>query len=941
MAASFDVVARLRADATQFIGQMKASQGAIGSFATKMGGLSSLGTATVAAGAVAAAALFKIGTDFDKAYDTIIVGTGASGAALDGLKQDFKSVMTEVPNAMGEVAVAIADINTRLGLTGEPLQETSRAMLDLSRITGTDLATNIRTVSRVLGDWGISATDATGSVDKIFYASQQTGISLDKLTTSIVQYGAPLRQYGFTMEQSIAMMSKFEKEGVNTETVMSGLRRGLMSMANAGKEPPVEFARVVTAIKNTTDAAEAATLASETFGSRAGPDMRAAIQEGRFEIEEFVKSLENADGSLQDAADRTASWQEELNKLKNKVLVALEPAATAVFNAITEMIRKVAPVLRNLIDVFMLAGRTLMTIIDPVKDVIKWFGLLLIAAKVFSLVQAMIVTLQTVAAGAFAKLAATVGQWVMDFLISMKVAEGTAYQAGIAIQSALGPVMVVLALAFGAFMLWKRGQEQSEASAKEFTQTLDDQTGAWTDNTRALVRNRLAADGTLDKLNDAGITMRQWQNAVQGSTGDTRTLGKQLATLTESLTSGRYAGADFGTAMKETRAELAAAGGDYATLILALADTFLITEDLVNQLNEEAAAYEEKQELLRTVGVAQNMATGLDKKAAEAAYDQASANEAAAEAIKKKTDELRASTDPVYAALSAQSSLTSAQKNYDDAMKDGTKSEQERTDASVALTKAYGDYGFALRDLEKANLEAGDAGAAMAEYMAMAVQLGLDPAAESTKRTLGAMFNLGTELNKIAAPTDEVKDAMERLKDPLYAMTDEGRLAAAQIAALGYVMKDLNGTQVWVKTNADTREAQAAVGKLARQLADFYAIQQMDTNLDWNTRVNAGDKLFKYANLARAYGYAAGGMVSDGLFVVGEQGPELGMKQGGAVRIFSNPQSRSMMTGAGTTASQEVNITINTVAGDPSAIERVVIDAIARASRRGSTVLVP
>jgi hypothetical protein len=38
---------------------------------------------------------------------------------------------------------------------------------------------------------------------------------------------------------------------------------------------------------------------------------------------------------------------------------------------------------------------------------------------------------------------------------------------------------------------------------------------------------------------------------------------------------------------------------------------------------------------------------------------------------------------------------------------------------------------------------------------------------------------------------------------------------------------------------------------------------------------------------------------------------------------------------------ESVNITINTVAGDPVAIERIVLDAISRANRRGVTALQP
>ena len=58
--------------------------------------------------------------------------------------------------------------------------------------------------------------------------------------------------------------------------------------------------------------------------------------------------------------------------------------------------------------------------------------------------------------------------------------------------------------------------------------------------------------------------------------------------------------------------------------------------------------------------------------------------------------------------------------------------------------------------------------------------------------------------------------------------------------------------------------------------------------------------------------------------------------------MILNPQQQKALFGGGSLGgSPAINVTINTVAGDPDAIERVVIDAIARANRRGATVLVP
>jgi hypothetical protein len=57
--------------------------------------------------------------------------------------------------------------------------------------------------------------------------------------------------------------------------------------------------------------------------------------------------------------------------------------------------------------------------------------------------------------------------------------------------------------------------------------------------------------------------------------------------------------------------------------------------------------------------------------------------------------------------------------------------------------------------------------------------------------------------------------------------------------------------------------------------------------------------------------------------------------------ILNPQQQKALFSGNGLGGGPAINVTINTVAGDPDAIERIVIDAIARASRRGATVLVP
>ena len=56
--------------------------------------------------------------------------------------------------------------------------------------------------------------------------------------------------------------------------------------------------------------------------------------------------------------------------------------------------------------------------------------------------------------------------------------------------------------------------------------------------------------------------------------------------------------------------------------------------------------------------------------------------------------------------------------------------------------------------------------------------------------------------------------------------------------------------------------------------------------------------------------FATGGMVGDGPFIVGERGPELGVKVGSSVRMFSNTDSKQMLNG-----SSSINVIINMPAG--------------------------
>lgn len=285
----------------------------------------------IAAGVVAAtgASLVAIGSQFDDAYDTIQAGTGATGDALEGLKDVFRDVVADVPTDFGSAADAITLLNQRLEVTGRPLEQLAEQFLNLSNITGDDLNSNIDSVTRAFGDWSVATGNQSAVLDRFFRASQASGVSVQELADGVVQFGSPLRQLGFSLDESIALFASFGEAGVNTSTVMSGMRQAVKNFASGLAENELgvtSFSDVLWQVEHGMfTLSDAMTL----FGARAGADMFAALQEGRFNLEEFLAAMRDTEGGINDTADKTRDFGESFEVIRNNIMLLLEGPASA------------------------------------------------------------------------------------------------------------------------------------------------------------------------------------------------------------------------------------------------------------------------------------------------------------------------------------------------------------------------------------------------------------------------------------------------------------------------------------------------------------------------------------------------------------------------------------------------------------------------------------
>ena len=342
-------------------------------------------TATVAIGKQ----LYELGAQFDEAFDTIRIGTGATGEALETLKDDFKEVYKSVPGTMEEASKAIADYNTRLGLTGEELRGISKQAIAVSKMLGEDLNTTIESSSQTLQQWGIDSKDMGKQMDYIFKVSQSTGIGFNELMTNMQSYGPQLQEMGYSFEQAGALIGQMEKAGVNTTEVLAAMKKSVGTLAKEGISASAGMQIYYEKIKNAGTAAEATAIANEVFGMRAGSTVANAIKKGTLSVDAFTKSLENNGETIIGAMKDTMDAKEKWELLIKEVTTAIEPLASAVFDLVGSCIPIVATLLNVVTPILKLLADHANVLIPIIMGVVAALGSLSVIETVVGLMNVL------------------------------------------------------------------------------------------------------------------------------------------------------------------------------------------------------------------------------------------------------------------------------------------------------------------------------------------------------------------------------------------------------------------------------------------------------------------------------------------------------------------------------------------------------------------------
>jgi len=322
-------------------GLMSTLQGSLGKIAGVIG--------AAFAGIEVGKFLLDIGGEFDEMTDAIIIGTGATGEALEALETSAKGIATTVPISFGEAGNIVQDLNTRLGLTGENLDEVGQRVAAAGELMGS--AINVESMSGAFAAFNVSADDMADQMDYLFGVSQSTGIAFDDLTRILESNAPALQGLGFSFQESANMAGLLDKAGMDASGMMGKMGKALVELAQPGETAAEAYQRVLTEMEGYIEAGDEAAamdLATELFGTRGAAQFVGAVQSGALAMDDLRDASLGAGEGIMGTYEATASWPEKWELLKNKAKEFLEPLAGALMDGLGMALDKLNEVMDSI-----------------------------------------------------------------------------------------------------------------------------------------------------------------------------------------------------------------------------------------------------------------------------------------------------------------------------------------------------------------------------------------------------------------------------------------------------------------------------------------------------------------------------------------------------------------------------------------------------------------
>lgn len=171
----------------------------------------------------------KVASDFDSVLTEIQARTGLTTEAMAQIRQAALQAGADTSFSSQQAADAFLNLLTA-GLSTEEALATLNPVLNAAAAGNMDLARAADYTTSLMASFNLTAEDATRIVDAMAKASGATPASMDEMGAALLRSSASAAQFGFSIEETSAMLAIFAQNGLRGEAAGTQLNSMLRNM---------------------------------------------------------------------------------------------------------------------------------------------------------------------------------------------------------------------------------------------------------------------------------------------------------------------------------------------------------------------------------------------------------------------------------------------------------------------------------------------------------------------------------------------------------------------------------------------------------------------------------------------------------------------------------------------------------------------------------------
>ncbi len=505
--------------------QMAAFREAEARRAKQLAGYTQIGTAAGLMGAAIAAGLGIAGKatmDWESAWAGVTKTVNGSQAEMDVLENQLRSLARTLPASHEEIA-AVAEAAGQLGVKRRDIASFTKTMIDLgvsTNLSSEEAATGLSRLGNIMGVLPSQADRAGAALVALGNDGASTEAEILEMSLRIAGAGKTI---GITEAQVMGFANALSSMGIEAEAGGSAISRVMVDVAQAvdkGGDKLEVMARLAgmtgqqfkTAFQR--DAAGAIVSMIEGLGrldasGQSTFDVLDKLGWSNIRIRDTMLRASQSGDLLRNSVELGNRAWEENTALVNEANKRYETSASRVKIARNELNDAAIDIGAVVLPAMAGAADRVGALANAFRTLPEW-------AKTSVVVLGAIASAALLAGGAalvlIPKLAA-----LNATLLTMGPRGAAAARGLSAVGGALtGPWGLALAGATIAMGVWAEKQYEAKAAQDEMRASLDQQTGAITNNTRAIAAKKLQDEGLLDIAKAQGIALSDLTDAAVG-----------------------------------------------------------------------------------------------------------------------------------------------------------------------------------------------------------------------------------------------------------------------------------------------------------------------------------------------------------------------------------------------------------------------------------------